>query len=135
MAAQDNKKILIGGIAVVVLAIAVVLGLSYMTGNDQQPVARNQSATEETGSAFDSETSPAATRDTPSGGAAAGGRLTGASDRASTAEDSDEDDQAVEKKRKRPKKRRRSPKKQVDEEEEEPESKGGGKRKVIPKPI
>ncbi len=136
MAAANNRKIVIAGIAAVALLVLVVVLVSSLGSDSGGRTARpNQPGVHDAESTFDEGASSVATRSTPSEGLSRGGRLGGASDEVSGADDATRDDGAVKKKTKRPKKRGRSRKKRSDQSEEEDENKGAGKRKVIPRPF
>ena len=132
MAAANNKKMLIGGIAVVVLLVlGVILGFSFTSGEQQssspaRPVARDADA--------EYDSAPVATRDAPGKEARTSGRLTGSSDQMAS-DDSGQDQAALKEKKRRAPKRRKGRKKRTTDEEEEPEAKKGAKGKVVPKPF
>lgn len=132
MAAASNKKMLIGGIAVVVLLVlGVIAGFSFSSGEQQssspaRPVARDADA--------EYDSAPVATRDAPGKEARTSGRLTGSSDQMVSG-DAGQDQTALKEKKKRAPKRRKGRKKRTETEEEEPAAKKGAKGEGIPKPF
>lgn len=132
MAAANNKKVLIGGIAVaVLLVLGVIVGFSFNSG-EQQSSSPNRVAAQDADDDLDS--APVASRTTPGKDAGSSGRLAGASNEIAP-DDSGQDQALLKEKKKRASKRRKGRKKRKTAEEDELEEKKAGKREDVNRPF